>query len=70
MSELTIDVCGQAYKVRVYCLAKGFWMAAGNCFDEQLRTRGSTPQKAIAAWRKAAEFTHNLGDDLVAHSHR
>ena len=59
MPERTIDVRGQAYEIQVYCLAKKFWIAAGEYLGEQLRTRGSTAQKAVMAWRKAAEeFTH------------
>ena len=59
MPERTIDIGGQAYEIQVYCLAKKFWIAAGEHLGEQLRTRGSTAQKAVIAWRKAAEeFTH------------
>ena len=58
MPERTIDVCGQAYKIQVYCLAKRFWIAVGDYLGEQLRTRGSTSGQAIMAWRRAAECTH------------
>ena len=36
-------------------LGKRFWIAAGEYLGEQLRTQGSTAQKAVMAWRKAAE---------------
>ena len=58
MPERTIDVCGEACKIQVYCLAKRFWVAVGEYLGEQLRTRGSTSGKAVIAWRRAAEWTH------------
>ena len=59
MPERTIDICGRAYEIQVYCLAKRFWVAVGEYLGEQLRTRGSTAGKAVTAWRKAAEeFRH------------
>lgn len=57
MLEFTIDVCGQVHKIRVYCFANSFWVAAGEHLGKQLRTRGSTAGKAVTAWRRAAEFT-------------
>jgi len=57
MPERTIDIGGKAYVIQVYCLAERFWIAAGGYLGEQLRTRGSTAQKAVMAWRKAAEDT-------------
>ena len=55
MPGRTIDVRGQAYEIQVYCAGKRFWIAAGEYLGEQLRTQGSTAQKAVMAWRKAAE---------------
>ena len=57
MLEFTIEVCGQAHKIQVYCFAKSFWVAAGEYLGQQLRTRGSTAGKAVTAWRRAAELT-------------
>jgi hypothetical protein len=56
MPEFTINVCRQAHKIQVYCLAKSFWIAGGEYLGEQLRTRGSTAGKAVMAWRRAAEL--------------
>jgi len=56
MSEHTIDVCGCAYRIQVYRVAKNIWIAAGEYLGEHLRTRGSSAARATSAWRKAAEF--------------
>jgi hypothetical protein len=66
MPEFTINVCRQAHKIQVYCLAKSFWIAGGEYLGEQLRTRGSTAGKAVMAWRRAAELRESGRDTEAA----
>jgi hypothetical protein len=53
MIQHTVDVSGQRYAVQVYQYADNLWIADGELFGQQLRTIGSTPKKAVRAWRNA-----------------
>ena len=53
MPERIIHIPGQRCAVEVRQMGKTFWIAIGEYWGEQIRTRGTTERKALKAWRIA-----------------
>ena len=53
MPERIIYIPGQRCSVEVRQMGKTIWIAVGDYWGEQIRTRGTTERKALKAWRIA-----------------
>jgi hypothetical protein len=64
MEQHTGAAPGRHSSVQVYQVATHVWIADGEALGDQLRVRGSTPGKALIAWREAA--VKRAADDGVS----
>jgi len=62
MPERIIHIPGQRCAVEVRQMGKTIWIAVGEYWGEQIRTRGTTERKALKAWRIAVSHKYQQTD--------